>query len=75
MARTQFLVDVNKGMGRFLMNGILLERGYPIINLPAKRQLEFHTKMIRFCDTDEEGEMSAFLRDCLSPKILDIMRE
>jgi prophage maintenance system killer protein len=75
MDRTQFLVDVNKRMGRFMMNGILLEKGNPIINLPVKRQLEFNTKMIRFYDSGEEEEMNAFLRDCLSPKILGIMRE
>ena len=75
MSRTQFFYDVNKRMGRFLMNGILLESGYPIINLPAKRQLEFNTKMIRFYDTDGEDEMNAFLRDCLSEKILKIMKE
>ncbi len=75
MSKTQFFYDVNKRMGRFLMNGILLESGYPIINLPAKRQLEFNTKMIRFYDTGEEGEMNAFLRDCLSEKIRKIMKE
>ena len=75
MSRTQFFYDVNERMGRFLMNGILLDNGYPIINLPAKRQLEFNTKMIRFTDTGEEEEMNDFLRDCLSEKILRIMKE
>jgi Fic family protein len=37
MARNQFFYDVNKRMGRFIMNGILLSAGYPAINLPAKR--------------------------------------
>ena len=75
MSRTQFFYDVNERMGRFLMNGILLDNGYPIINLPAKRQLEFNTKMIRFYDTGEEEDMNDFLRDCLSEKILRIMKE
>jgi prophage maintenance system killer protein len=75
MSRTQFFYDVNKRMGRFLMNGILLNKGYPIINLPAKRQLEFNTKMIRFYDRGEEEEMNVFLRDCLSQKIIEIMKE
>ena len=75
MSRTQFFYDVNERMGRFLMNGILLDNGYPIINLPAIRQLEFNTKMIRFYDTGEEEDMNDFLRDCLSEKILRIMKE
>jgi prophage maintenance system killer protein len=37
MARNQFFYDVNRRMGRFMMNGILLSAGYPAINLPAKR--------------------------------------
>jgi Fic family protein len=39
MARSQFFYDVNKRMGRFIMNGILLSNGYPAINLPVKRAL------------------------------------
>ncbi|MCI5120999.1 MAG: cell filamentation protein Fic, partial [Candidatus Electrothrix sp. AUS4] len=42
MARCQFFYDVNKRMGRFIMNGFLLQNGYPAINLPAKRQLDFN---------------------------------
>lgn len=38
MARAQFFYDVNKRMGRFMMNGVLLNAGYPAINLPAKRK-------------------------------------
>ena len=34
MARTQFFYDVNKRMGRFMMNGLLLLQGYPALNLP-----------------------------------------
>ncbi len=37
MAQCQFFYDVNKRMGRFIMNGLLLSAGYPAINLPAKR--------------------------------------
>jgi Fic family protein len=35
MASCQFFYDVNKRMGRFMMNGLLLNNGYPAINLPA----------------------------------------
>ena len=40
MARVQFFWDVNKRMGRFMMNGILLHAGYPVINVPVRKQLE-----------------------------------
>ena len=32
MARTQFFFDVNKRMGRLVMNGFLLNEGFPAIN-------------------------------------------
>ena len=35
MARCRFFYDVNKRMGRFMMNGHLLSHGYPAINIPA----------------------------------------
>jgi prophage maintenance system killer protein len=75
MARTQFCFDVNKRMGRFIMNGFLLSEGFPAINLPAKRQLEFNTKMLTFYDSADEKEMNLFLRTCLDPKIIEIMKE
>jgi prophage maintenance system killer protein len=53
MARRQFFYDVNKRMGRFVMNGFLLSHGYPAINLPAKRQLEFNQLMLSFYDTGD----------------------
>jgi prophage maintenance system killer protein len=48
MARTQFFYDVNKRMGRFIMNGYLLSHGYPAINLPAKSQQIFNQLMLDF---------------------------
>ena len=48
IARHQFFWDVNKRTGRFMMNGILLASGFPIINVPAKRQQEFNTLMLDF---------------------------
>lgn len=73
MARCQFFFDVNKRMGRFMMNGYLLNLGYPAINLPAKRQLEFNEKMLAFYDSGDEEEMKRFMRSCLSDKIVNIM--
>ena len=75
MARNQFFYDVNKRMGRFMMNGILLAKGYPAINVPVTRQLEFNSLMIDFYDSDDQVAMNAFLKSCLDPRILDIMSE
>lgn len=71
MARTQFFWDVNKRMGRFMMNGILLDLGYPIINVPAKRQQEFNQLMLDFYNTANTSKMNQFLRTCLNPKIIE----
>jgi Fic family protein len=75
MARCQFFYDVNKRMGRFIMNGLLLSCGYPAINLPAKRQLEFNQLMIKFYKTDDQKPMNAFLRSCLDERVIEIMKE
>jgi len=74
MARYQFFYDVNKRMGRFIMNGVLLSAGYPSINLPAKRQLEFNQLMLSFYETGEQAPMNAFLRSCLDERIIRIMK-
>jgi Fic family protein len=75
MARYQFFYDVNKRMGRFMMNGILLDAGYPVINLPASRQLEFNQLMLAFYDSGDEAAMNGFLRSCLDERIVRIMSE
>ncbi|MEZ5453880.1 MAG: Fic family protein [Thiothrix sp.] len=75
MARCQFFYDVNKRMGRFMMNGHLLQHGYPAINLPAKRQQEFNTLMLAFYASGDETAMNAFMRSCMDERVLRIMRE
>ncbi len=75
MARGQFFYDVNKRMGRFMMNGLLLSEGYPAINLPAKRQLEFNNLMLEFYQTDQQKPMNSFLRSCLDERTIKIMKE
>lgn len=75
MARVQFFYDVNKRMGRFTMNGLLLSQGYPAINLPAKRQLEFNELMIPFYKTGDQKPMNLFLRSCLDERMIKIMKE
>ncbi len=75
MARSQFFYDVNKRMGRFMMNGLLLSEGYPAINLPAKRQLEFNSLMLNFYQTGHQQPMNNFLRSCMDERIGEIMQE
>ncbi|PID72872.1 MAG: cell filamentation protein Fic [Desulfobacterales bacterium] len=75
MARYQFFYDVNKRMGRFMMNGYLLSQGYPVINLPAKRQLEFNQLMLGFYSTGDQTGMNRFMRSCLDDRIIQIMTE
>lgn len=70
MARVQFFWDVNKRMGRFMMNGILLNEGYPIINVPVRKQLEFNTLMLEFYSSNDMKKMNRFLRNCLHEKII-----
>ena len=75
MARNQFFYDVNKRMGRFMMNGLLLSRGYPVINLPAARQLEFNTLMLAFYSSNDMTAMIAFMKSCLTQRVIEIMSE
>ncbi|MBL4909518.1 MAG: Fic family protein [Alteromonadaceae bacterium] len=74
-SRHQFFYDVNKRMGRFIMNAVLLNAGYLAINLPAKRQLEFNQLMMAFYVSADETEMNRFLRSCLDPRMIEIMNE
>ena len=75
MARYQFFYDVNKRMGRFIMNGHLLANGYPAINVPAKRQLEFNQLMLGFYETEDYKPMNIFMRSCMDDRIIKIMKE
>ena len=75
IARCQFFYDVNERMGRFIMNGLLLNNGYPAINLPAKKQLAFNQLMLDFYETDDQKPMNAFLRSCLDVRVIKIMKE
>lgn len=70
MARAQFFWDVNKRTGRFMMNGILLASGFPIINVPAKRQQEFNTLMLDFYTSNDMQPMNQFLRSCIDERII-----
>lgn len=75
MARYQFFYDVNKRMGRFMMNGHLLANGYPAINVPAKKQLNFNELMLRYYETADPAPMNRFLRNCMDARVVRIMKE
>ena len=75
MARCQFFYDVNKRMGRFMMNGYLLSRGYPVINLPASKQQIFNENMLHFYSSGDQKEMNAFMRECMDERVVRIIRE
>jgi len=75
IARCQFFYDVNKRMGRFMMNGILLSQGCLAINLPAKKQQEFNQLMLAFYSSNDVGPMTEFMKSCLDPRCIAIMNE
>lgn len=75
MARCQFFFDVNKRMGRFMMNGHLLNQGYPAINIPASRQLEFNERMLEFYSSGDQAKMNRFVRSCMDERVVRIMKE
>ncbi len=75
MARYQFFYDVNKRMGRFVMNGVLLNAGFPCVNLPAKRQLEFNRHMMIFYESGDQQPMNLFMRTCLDERVIKIMQQ
>lgn len=52
-AKCQFFYDGNKRTSRLMMNAILIESGYPILNIKAKDRLEFNSMMVKFYDGDD----------------------
>lgn len=75
MSRHQFFYDVNKRTGRFMMNGLLLQAGYPAINLPAREKETFNTLMLDFYHHNNPKPMTQFMKTCLDPAIITIMSE
>ncbi len=73
MARNQFFFDGNKRTGRLMMNGILLSHGLPVINLPAKRQLEFNQLMTKFYPSGDEQDMQVFMLSCINQRVVEAM--
>ena len=65
MARIQFFFDGNKRTARMMMSGILLSRGLPMINVPAKRKLEFNQIMIDYYNTEQFKPLFDFMMSCI----------
>ena len=60
-AKCQFFYDGNKRTSRLMMNAILLDNGYPILNIKAKNKLEFNKEMIAFYDGKDIEESIEYL--------------
>lgn len=60
-AKSQFFFDGNKRTSRLMMNGILLDNGYPILNIKAKDKLELNKVMIDFYDGDDINKAIEYL--------------
>lgn len=65
MARTQFFFDSNKRTARMMMSGVLLSCGLPMINVPAKRKLEFNQMMIDYYNTEQFDPLLNFMLSCI----------
>ena len=58
-----------------MMNGHLLFKGYPAINVTAKKQLTFNRLMLRYYETPDPAPMNRFIRDCMDERVIGIMKE
>lgn len=65
MAHTQFFFDGNRRTARMMMSGVLLSRGLPMINTPAKRKLEFNQTMIKYYDNEDFAALFSFMYSCI----------
>ncbi|MCW6598861.1 Fic family protein [Yersinia ruckeri] len=64
-ALNQFFFDGNKRTSRLLASGILLLNGYPALDIPASKQLEFNNLMIQFYNTQDGQPIGQFLFDLI----------
>ncbi len=65
MARIQFFFDGNKRTARMMMSGVLLSCGLPMINISAKRKLEFNQTMIKYYDSEDFESLFNFMYSCI----------
>lgn len=71
VSRNQFFFDGNKRTGRMMMSGVLLSYGYPMINVPAKRKLEFNRIMINYYNDGKLEPLYNFFISCLPENIIE----
>jgi hypothetical protein len=57
------------------LNGHLLNHGFPAINIPASRQLEFNELMLAFYESGNQADMNRFVRSCMDDRVVRIMKE
>jgi Fic family protein len=75
MARNQYFYNINTRTGRFMMNGILLSAGYPVINVKAKDKLQFNTLMLEFYESGNMEAMHKFLINSIDAKAVNFMNQ
>ncbi|MCL5880050.1 MAG: Fic family protein, partial [Deltaproteobacteria bacterium] len=57
----QFFWDGNKRTSRLMANGVLIENGYPVLNIKAEDKLEFNREMIKFYDSGDYNTLLSWL--------------
>ena len=62
-AKCRFFFDGNKRTSRLMMNGILLNSGYPILNIKARDKLELNKTMLEFYDNGDIHKAIGYLAD------------
>lgn len=60
-SRSQYFYDGNKRTARLMMNGILLNNGYPVLNIKVKHKLKFNKMMISYYDNNNLEESILWL--------------
>jgi Fic family protein len=63
--RSQFYFDGNKRTARLMASGALMSAGYPALNIPNARRLEFNLALDTLFTTDDASQLMDFLWDCL----------
>lgn len=65
MARIKFFMHANRRVALMMMSGILLSHGLPMIDVPAKRKLEFNQMMIDYYNTEQFDPLLNFMLSCI----------
>ena len=71
-AKNQYFYDGNKRTARLMMNGILLNNGYSLLNIKAKDKLEFNKMMIEYYDNDNLLKAVSYLLNYYQKQINEL---